>query len=150
MKQIILLLTISIFAFCACSDDETIDTQQPTINLIEPADGDSILIGSPNGMHFEVDFADNQALSSYKIDIHSAAGHTHNKSVEALNFTFLKTYTDIDGQRNAHVHHHDIMIPEDTAEGEYHIVVYCLDQAGNEEYVAHTIVLSHTATEDED
>ena len=99
-------------------------------------------------MHFECDFSDNVALASYKIDIHYNDGeyaHEHSKA-ENL-FSFQKTYTDIAGKKNAHVHQHDVVIPETAPEGKYHLMVYCTDEAGNETYIVRNIVLSHDAEE---
>ena len=64
-------------------------------------------------------------------------------------FVFNRSY-DVSGKKNVHVHHHDIVIPEDATPGDYHLMVYCTDAAGNETHIARNIVLSTTAEEDHD
>lgn len=44
--------------------------------------------------------------------------------------------------KNTKVHHHDIVIPADAAPGDYHLMVWCTDAAGNQTEVARNIVLS--------
>ena len=56
-------------------------------------------------------------------------------------FTFDKVY-DVSGLKNTKVHHHDIVIPADAAPGDYHLMVWCTDAAGNQTEVARNIVLS--------
>lgn len=143
---IILFFSLTAMTLVSCDDDS--DTEKPVISLIEPCDGDRVQIGNPHGMHIKMDLTDNEALGSYKIDIHSAAGHTHNKAAES--HTIERVFDDIAGKRNAHVHQHDIVIPEDFPEGEYHFMVYCVDAAGNESYVVRTIELTLDEVEDED
>lgn len=60
---------------------------------------------------------------------------------------FFKKSFDLSDLRNAHIHHHDIVIPENAAEGNYHLVVYCTDAAGNQSLVARDIIFSHDAEE---
>jgi hypothetical protein len=131
--------------FFACDKDSE-DVSKPVINLIEPEDGDSLKIGA--AVHFEMELSDDTELSSYKVDIHTNFdGHTHTKTVtETVDFTFSKSW-DVSGKKNALVHHHEIVIPENATEGNYHLMVYCTDKAGNESYFAHNIVLSHDAAE---
>ena len=51
--------------------------------------------------------------------------------------------------KTAHIHHHDIVIPANATPGDYHLMVYCTDAAGNQTYIARNIVLSTTAEEDD-
>ena len=55
---------------------------------------------------------------------------------------------DVSEQRTAHIHHHDIVIPANATPGDYHLMVYCTDAAGNEAHVARNIVLSATGGDD--
>jgi hypothetical protein len=144
----ICLLTVYSFLFSSCDNDNG-DTKKPVINLIEPEEGDSLLIGGD--VHFEAEFSDNEMLASYKIEIHNnfdAHGHDlrAGNAEETVNFTFVQTY-DLSGKRNADVHHHDIKIPENATPGNYHLMVYCADAAGNESHIAVNVVLSHDAEE---
>lgn len=135
-----------LFLATACTKG---DVTKPTITLIEPEEGQLIQIGDDHGMHFEMDLEDDEALGSYKIDIHNNFdNHGHGKDTTTA-FTFSKSY-DLDHQRNAHIHHHDIVIPANATPGKYHLMVYCTDEAGNESHLARNIELSHNAPVDED
>lgn len=139
------LSAIMCVSFSACDEDEA-DTTKPVITLDEPEDGDSLRIGE--SVHFECDFSDDEALGSYLIEIHNnfdghghkiSSSQTRGEDTEA--FYFKKSY-DISNLRNTHVHHHDIVIPENATPGAYHLVVYCTDAAGNQSMVARDIILS--------
>lgn len=151
MKKFYILSLLSIvlsFVFTSCDkDDEKADTTRPVIELDEPEDGDELLIGT--GIHFECDFSDDVMLGSYMIEIHSNFdGHSHKVSSRAGEEPFfIKKSYDLSGLRNTHVHHHDVAIPENATPGNYHLVVYCTDAAGNQTLVAREIVLSHDAEE---
>lgn len=142
------LSAIMSVSFSACDEDEA-DTTKPVITLDEPEDGDSLRIGE--SIHFECDFSDDEALGSYLIEIHNnfdghghkiSSSQTRGEDTEA--FYFKKSY-DISNLRNTHVHHHDIVIPENATPGAYHLIVYCTDAAGNQAMVARDIILSHDA-----
>lgn len=142
------LSAIMCVSFSACNEDEA-DTTKPVITLDEPEDGDSLRIGE--SVHFECDFSDDEALGSYLIEIHNnfdghghkiSSSQTRGEDTEA--FYFKKSY-DISNLRNTHVHHHDIVIPENATPGAYHLIVYCTDAAGNQAMVARDIILSHDA-----
>ncbi|MDR1981597.1 MAG: DUF4625 domain-containing protein [Tannerellaceae bacterium] len=154
MKPIICFFTICLTAipctlFVSCDNDE--DTTKPVINLIEPEEGDVLQIGSD--VHFEMELSDNDLLRSYKVDIHhNFDGHTHTSATKAGEETIPFSYShawDISGQKNASIHHHEILIPENATPGDYHLVVYCTDASGNESYVAINIELSHDGEEHE-
>ncbi|MDR2691218.1 MAG: DUF4625 domain-containing protein [Dysgonamonadaceae bacterium] len=135
-----------------CKEDS--DTEKPVIKLEEPAEGDTLQIGGDHGVHFEAEFSDNEALASYKVDIHhNFDGHTHAmrssaETGETVDFEFNRSWA-ISG-RNVPIHHHEITIPENAPPGDYHLMVYCTDAAGNESYIAVNVVLSHEAGDDHD
>jgi len=135
------VLVIS-FGFTSCSNNDG-DTTKPTIELISPIEGAILKVGSH--IHLEMDLEDNEMLSSYKIDIHDASGHTHDtkaeSSGETVTFTFSKSW-DVSGNKNKYVHHHEIEIPANAKHGAYHFMVYCTDTSGNESYVVRNITLS--------
>ena len=147
---IISLLAMSVFVFISCDDSDS-DTTKPVIELHEPEEGQALKIGSEYGVHFEMDLSDDVMLKSYMIEIHSNFDHhSHGKSRgagETIDFSFNKSY-DISGKKTAHIHHHDIMIPKDATPGDYHLMVYCTDAAGNETYVARNIELSNDVEEE--
>jgi hypothetical protein len=130
-----------------CKEDS--DTTKPVINLIEPAEGDALQIGGEHGVHFEVEFSDNEMLASYKVNIHpDFDGHTHTLAGETtVDYEFEKSWS-ISG-KNADIHHHEITIPENATPGDYHLMVYCTDAAGNESHIAVNVELSHDAGEEE-
>lgn len=123
--------------------------------LSEPEEGQELKIGDEHGVHFEMDLSDDVMLKSYMIEIHSNFDHhSHGKSRAAatgeatVDFSFNRSY-DISGKKTAHIHHHDIVIPANATPGDYHLMVYCTDAAGNETYIARNIVLSTTAERDD-
>lgn len=141
------------FGFASCSDDDN-DNEKPVISDFEPAEGDSLQIGK--AVHLEVDLSDNEKLASYKIDIHNNFDNhgDHSASLKAMAsdsvaFAYSNVFTDVAGQKNAHVHHHSINIPDADANGKpyktgkYHFVIYCLDEAGNESVRSHNVILTY-------
>jgi hypothetical protein len=141
-----LIAMFSGFSMTSCKSG---DTTKPVINLIEPEEGDSLKPGSD--VHFDIELSDNEMLGSYKVDIHSNFdGHEHAQQRvaaedESVPFAFSKSW-DLSGKRNADIHHHEIIIPQNAAEGKYHLMVYCTDAAGNEAHIAVNVVLSHDAS----
>lgn len=166
MKKLFLvsIVLLSTFVMISCEKTKK-DTEKPTIKLIEPDNGDA-LKPSNKGIHFEVEFADNEALGSYKVNIHPAFdGHTHPHApqrADSDSVAFEKTWLDdefiaageqsIMGKRNVTIHHHKIVIPtavngKPLKEGNYHFTVTCLDKVGNETYVSRNITISYSAKE---
>lgn len=148
---IICLLAMCSFVFISCDESDS-DTTKPVIELHEPQEGQALEIGNDHGVHFDMDLSDDVMLKSYMIEIHSNFDHhPHGRSVsaeETESFSFNRSY-DISGKKTAHIHHHDIVIPANATPGDYHLMVYCTDAAGNESYIARNIVLSRDV-EDED
>ncbi|MCC9042424.1 DUF4625 domain-containing protein [Myroides sp. M-43] len=152
MKQLKFILSISLLSsvlFTSClKSDGDIDTEKPVIKLNAPVEGAKLEAGKD--IHFDMDLSDNIALGSYDIDIHSAEGHSHTHGVtikevdhdhdheedpenaHRKSFKYKNSWDDIYGQRNAHIHHHEIVIDKDAKRGEYHFVVKVLDKAGNQ------------------
>lgn len=150
-NRIFILVSIALLSITSCKKD-TGDVTKPVINLDEPREGQELLIGDEHGVHFEMELSDNVMLGSYKIEIHNNFNH-HDHSTKSgegtVAFFFSKEY-DLSGKKNAHIHHHEIKIPSNATEGDYHLMVFCTDAAGNEASVARNIVLSLTAKEDKD
>lgn len=157
----LVILGSSLFVSC---EKEEVDIEKPVIRLMAPEEEEAIRPGSD--LHFDVEFSDNVALGSYKINIHWGEGHTHSATLstraEEDSEPFEKTWLESDfialgdepiaGKRSASVHHHHIVIPETVngkplKEGHYHFMVYCTDQSGLESFVAHEIVISSDAEE---
>jgi hypothetical protein len=143
------LATLSVSLFNACDEG---DTEKPVINLIEPEEGAQLAIGNDHGVHFEMKLSDNDALNSYRVEIHNNFdGHEHAalRSDEPDPFFYDSTFTDVHGKKNADIHHHAIRIPVGVAEGDYHLVVYCLDLSGNEAHIARNVILTNDAVEED-
>ena len=153
MKKYIIISVLAIAftsVFTSCKEDEKADTTKPVIELDEPEDGDELLIGA--AIHFECDFSDDVMLGSYVVEIHNNFDHHSHKVASRAEgeepFFYKKEFKfEQQGLRNAHVHHHDVFIPENAQEGDYHFIVYCTDAAGNQSLVAREIILSHDAEE---
>ena len=154
-KTSIIMALMAIAALgCSCKKDEDKDTDKPVITLNEPADGDTLFVG--HEMHLEMDLSDNVMLRSYKVDIHNNFdGHSHTKSTETDGaWTYTKSW-DVSGLKNTHIHHHEIEVPDSVdgvpiAKGKYHFMVYCTDEAGNETYVAKSVVVAEGEPHEED
>lgn len=125
------LLFLGFISLVGC-EKESVDNERPLIKVISPADDEHVLPGSD--IHFVVEFSDNVALSSYKVNIHGAFdGHTHGvvrshgsaRSLTAQtseeHVEFQKTWLENDfislgeepiaGKRTARVDHHLLKIP---------------------------------------
>ena len=155
------IVVLSTISFVSCSKEK--DSEKPIITLIAPEEDEPIKPGSD--VHFDMELSDNEALKSYKVNVHYAGdGHSHapiyNAGEETVSFEqtwleadFVKAGEEaIEGKRNAHIHHHHIEIPTSVGgkkltEGHYHFMVYCTDMAGNESFVAREIEISYSAEE---
>ena len=139
----IVIVLMSSVLLVSCSDDEKQgDTTKPVITLNAPAEGAALQPGSH--IHFDMDLEDDVMLGSYKVEIHNNFdGHTHTKveAGETTPFAYNNSW-DVSDKKSHHIHHHEIEIPANATEGNYHFMVYCTDAAGNESYVARNIVLS--------
>jgi hypothetical protein len=129
-----------IFVSCEKKDGDTI---APQITIDEPIDDEVLILGAD--VHFEADFLDDVELKSYKIDIHdNFNGHSHKSLQTKVPWTYQKSWTFDTGLKNAHIHHHEILVPEmvdgDSIQpGHYHFMVYCTDAAGNESWTARDV-----------
>ncbi|MDT0677168.1 DUF4625 domain-containing protein [Autumnicola musiva] len=158
-KQIIfslsLFLAISLFS-CSSDDDAMLDNEKPQITVNEPTEGESFEAGGE--LHFDVDFSDNDALSSYKVDIHNNFdGHTHSgllstspgvvsKQASELSPWSMSQTFEIEGNPRTYNAHEHIEIPADIAEGPYHLGITVIDVEGNQNqvYVEFIVGEDHT------
>lgn len=156
---LISILALTIFNSCSDDDENVLDNEKPTINISEPEEDETFEVGGE--LHFEVDFADNVALSSYKVDIHNNFdGHTHSSSVlnstatvstkqtEITPWSLNETH-DIEGNPTEYNVHEHIDIPANIAEGPYHLGITVVDAAGNQNqvYVQFIVGEDHTGEE---
>lgn len=132
------LFLLAAVIFTGCSSDDTVDTQKPTISVLEPHDDEEIAPGGE--IHFEALFADNVALASYKIEIHNAFDdHTHAtyKSAHTNPWSYSNEFVIPGGVKTFAAEQH-IDVPTEIngapiSEGHYHFGVYVTDLAGNEQ-----------------
>ena len=85
---------IALISIYACSSDDAIDTEKPTIDLTIanafPVSCDTIYFGEP--FTAKMAFNDNVELGSYNIDIHhNFDQHTHSTEFEECDFDLVKT-----------------------------------------------------------
>lgn len=159
------ILAVGGLFFTSCDSDDDKDTTKPVIENIEPENGDYLQIGEH--VHFAAEISDNESLRSYKIDIHSNFdGHTHKalaESSDSVAFSFSKSWTTTEtggesllGKKNAHLHHHEIEIPKNNAEGRpyktgnYHFSLFVVDEAGNESVIYRDVKLTYEEVADHD
>lgn len=144
------LFTTFIITSCSSDDDGGTDTVPPTIAIIEPHDDDVFAPG--DFIEIEIEFTDNVALASYKIDIHySGDGHSHDL-MGGFQWEYEESGTLSGTSQTVTT---SVQIPEflgDIAieEGAYHFGVYCLDAAGNETVVWQMIEVDTHAGHDLD
>lgn len=131
------LIAFPLFTSCNDDDDKGKDTQGPKITLYTPADGQHMHKGDELIVKFQL--ADESGIQSYKLDIHSAAGHTHEhddhvhtRAEELKNWSYQKVYTDMKGQKEADVQLDLGKVPTDIKGGDYHLGVLATDSFGNE------------------
>ncbi len=144
-----IMLMTSIFFVASCEKDK-VDTQKPVITISAPQEEEALYIGAE--IHFEVDFTDDTELKSYKVDIHSNFnGHTHKgTNSDSVAWSFQQSWNFDAGQKNAHIHHHEIVIPSEfngkkISQGDYHFMIYCTDAAGNESWIAIPVEIMESA-----
>ncbi len=149
----------SILFIVACSNNDDVDTTKPTIELIKPIDEANFHPGDK--LEFVCNFNDDTKLASYKVEIHNNFnGHDHTSPTqlkagleeEEHPWSYQNSWNFDDGISTANIKHHEIQIPltinqegveEEIAEGHYHLGVYCLDAAGNENSVFIEIEIEH-------
>ena len=141
----ILLISALICVTVSCSDDDKGDTTRPTAELIEPAQGSVLKIGA--AVNLVLHLSDNDGLSSYRVNIHSAKGHTHEETKAAAGdqndgeeiVIFDKSW-NLAGTKDTTINHQEIIIEDNIEPGDYHFMVYCTDKSGNEaEYQINTV-----------
>lgn len=152
MKYLIVFAFAFLTLVSACKKDD-VDNTAPVIDLVSPVFDQSLAPGS--SFSFTCHFTDDGALKSYKIDIHSAEGHTHTKSAQLIEeghpWTYEQSWDFESGLTEATVSDYQIQIPdslmgeegvlEPVLTGEYHLGVFCTDVSGNESHIYTDIVI---------
>lgn len=119
-----------LFTACSSDDDNGEEPQidPPLVTLEDPENGAHFHLGDRIHVDGEVHGTD---LSELRIDIHWAGdGHGHGKKADDPDNQWHQEWVIELSGNNEHFHEH-IDIPEDIAEGEHHLIVDALDNAGN-------------------
>lgn len=116
------------------------DKTAPTISLVDPVAGKSVVLGSP--LHLQMDLADNIELKSYKVVIAKSL-----KGIVTSDWAFSNTWTIAAGKKMLNVNHNEIAVPltitgNQTTTGNYDLTITCLDTSGNEVTKTLTIAIS--------
>jgi len=113
--------------FVSC-DKEDPDTQKPVITVLDPA-SDHADAAPGDSLSLKATYSDNKELLNARIEIHSAAGHSHRLSSPSSTWEWAKVYP-ISGL-SAGVNE-SLLIPASIDTGEYHIVFEATDKSGNQ------------------
>jgi len=134
------LLTIFV---TSCEKDK--DTTKPIITIQLPNIGDTVKLGAD--INYDVYFEDDIELKAYKIDIHSNTdGHSHEKSTTIGGVWDYEYSADFNiGSKKDRIVG-KVPVPKtveniETKTGAYHFIIYCTDAAGNEAWIAKSIVV---------
>jgi len=152
MKKSILkytLIVLSTLLITSCSsDDDSLDTTKPEIQLISPKDDAHFHLGDE--ISIEAILKDNTALGSVKIDIHSAKdGHQHKTANISWEYN---EEINISGNTKEFALSHKVQIPaEGITGGHYHLGLYVIDQVGNQtQQFIEIEVVNHHEDDDHD
>jgi len=144
MKNSILkysFITLSTLFITSCSsDDSSLDTTKPEINLISPKDEAHLHLGDE--INIEAILKDNIELGAVKIDIHYAGdGHTHNHRSASVQEVSSSTNTQweftkeeaIPSGKKEYAYNYKVAIPQEgIIDGAYHLGLILIDKAGNQ------------------
>lgn len=125
LKQTAPFLMIFLLALVACEGDEVVDVEAPTITIYDPVNGEAF--GAGGVIPFDALFEDNDGLATFKINIHSAEGHTHGRM--AVNPLQYERSFQLSG-KYAEVQE-DIPVSQDATAGPHHLTVEAIDAVGN-------------------
>lgn len=107
---------------------EDADKEKPVITVLNPA-SDHLDGVSGDTLDLSAQLTDNKELLNARIEIHSAAGHSHRLSSPSSAWEWAKVYS-ISGT-TATVNE-KVTIPAAVDTGEYHIVFEATDKSGNQ------------------
>jgi len=144
MKKIAQLsfVFLSLFAVASCSDDDTVDTEKPTIEIVSPVDHQEVEPGS--SFTFKANLADNAGLASYKVEVHSAEdGHEHKTVMAKSGFFEYSVVKDVPNKAKNHTAEEVIPVGTDVTEGHYHVGITVLDVNGNQNQQFLEIFIGH-------
>lgn len=143
MKTKFILLILSMGLFTACSsDNESIDTEYPVIDIAGPNafPVQCSQLNRGQKITFRAVFNDNVSLGSYSLDIHhNFDHHTHSTEVsdcatEPIKkpikpLLYINSVTIPEGQKTYEAFQ-EITIPADVDPGDYHFLIRLTDKEG--------------------
>lgn len=125
MKKSFLFVALLAVSFTACKKEEAPDLTKPVILVTQPAvDHMDIVAGETFTINATI--TDDVELSQWKLDIHSADGHTHRIMAGEWEMTETGTATG-----KSYAFSKTITVPNDAELGEYHFTLDATDKAGN-------------------
>lgn len=124
-----LALTVAVVAplLVSCGKDDA-DTEKPVITVVQPA-LDHADAAPGDTLELQGLYSDNKELLNARIEIHSAAGHSHRVSGPNSVWEWVKVYP-IGGMNDSVIE--SLLIPSSIDTGEYHIVFEATDRSGNQ------------------
>ncbi len=131
ISSVLIVLSLALVSCKKDDDNKKKDTTAPVIEKVlinGKTDNDHIHLHPGDGLELEIHFWDNEELKSAKVEIHHAGdGHSHR--MNAVPFAY-NSILELSGKQ-AH-EHLDIHIPDNAADGEYHLTIQVIDASGNE------------------
>ena len=126
-----LVLFVALFSLVSCDSSDDLDTTKPEISIITPTDHQEVLPGQT--LHFLANVSDNESLASYKIEVHNSDdGHQHRSLVQSYSTEAFSTeIVGILSGKSQEISH-NIQIPSDVLHGHYHVGIFVIDAAGNQ------------------
>lgn len=126
-----LVLFVALFSLVSCDSSDDLDTTKPEISIITPTDHQEVLPGQT--LQFLANVSDNENLASYKIEVHNSDdGHQHRSVIQSYSKEAFST--EIVGSLTGKSQEisHDIQISSEALHGHYHVGIFVIDSAGNQ------------------
>ena len=137
MKKTVHALFITGMAIVGTLSLYACNTQAPLIFLEAPEEGSEIFAGYD--VHFAALLQDKVGLSGYSVQITEINGETDHGE-DTVPFDYLNSW-DIEGEKEAHLHQHDIIVPHNAATGNYLFTLTCTNQKGRQSQVSVSVVV---------
>ena len=132
--QTVGLATAALLIISACT------IGKPEITIEAPEDGSQFVAGYD--VHFATLLVDSLGLKSYSIEITGKEGEVDNSDC-VVPFSFKQTWDlrDLPDEKLSFQHHHEIIIAENAAPGNYIFTLSCKNKAGRKSTVSKNIII---------